>query len=225
MSITISPSIIAADILDFNNDLKILEKENDFWLHLDIMDGHFVPNLTFGGFLIQQISNKSKIPLDAHLMVKNPTFFVDDFIKNKIKLHNITVHVESVIHLDRLLRDIKTHFPSVGLSLNPSTNLEILPNYIYHLVDLILIMTVNPGFAGQKYIEEMNDKIFQLINKRKILKANFKIQVDGGINNENAVHLKALGVDNLVVGNYFFKGAKESSSLENFYKEKINSLR
>lgn len=199
----IAPSLLSANFLDLKSDIEILNNIDNLWLHLDVMDGHFVPNLTFGHPILSQLAKVTKHPLDAHLMVTNPSFYVESF--KDFGLHNITVHYESTHHLDRLIHSVKDHYPSVGISLNPATTADVLPDYILQEVDLILVMSVNPGFGGQKFIPGVYQKIKDLDSRRKKLKANFQIQVDGGVDHTNAKDLIQHGVDNLVAGSYIFK--------------------
>lgn len=199
----VSPSLLSADFLHLQDEIEALNKIDSLWLHLDIMDGHFVPNLTFGHSIIHQLSTVAQHPLDAHLMVTNPTFYVESL--KKTPLHNITIHYEATYHHDRLIHSIKDHFPSVGISFNPGTSIQLVPDYILEMVDLILIMSVNPGFGGQKFIPGVYEKINYLQKKRRELKTHFQIQVDGGVDDKNAPQLIKSGVDNLVAGSYIFK--------------------
>jgi len=217
MTTTISPSLLACDFLNIEEEIKSLEKEKNIWFHLDIMDGHFVPNLTFGHPIVEKISAITNQPLDAHFMVENPSFYKETF-KN-YNIYNFTFHYESVQDSFKFLRELKEIYPSVGISLKPKTPLDVLSEDILKEIDLVLIMSVEPGFGGQKFIEETYEKI-ELLNKtRKKLDLNFKIQVDGGVNHTNAHKLKECGGDNLVAGSYIFKNAPSE------YSKKIKSLR
>lgn len=211
----ISPSLLAADFLNLQDEINKLNAIEDLWLHLDIMDGHFVPNLTFGPTVIKNFSQITQHKLDAHLMVTNP----DDYIISlkEIGVHNFTFHWESVVHHDRLIDHLKQNFKSVGISLNPSTNVSVIPDYLLEKIDLILIMSVNPGFGGQSFISSSIEKISALDKVRKQKNLSFQIQVDGGVNDINAQSLKEAGADNLVAGSYIFNSSD--------YKKQINNLR
>ena len=213
----ISPSLLSADFLNLKEDIMRFKDEKDLWLHLDIMDGHFVPNLTFGETVIKNLSSITEHKLDAHLMVTNPQDYVEPL--SKIGIHNFTFHWESVDHHDRLIAHAKENFASVGVSLNPSTDIRIIPDYILKKVDLILIMTVNPGFGGQSFIEGCVEKIQYLDNFKKAHKLDFEIQVDGGVNDKNAKNLIESGATNLVAGSYIFKAEN------NNYSARIKNLR
>lgn len=214
--ITIAPSLLSCDFLNLQKDLDAFKdigthKDNfNLWFHLDVMDGHFVPNLTFGHPVIEQLG-KVVLPhhkLDAHLMVTNPAFYIETL--KSFNIHNVTFHWETTAHHDRVLASIKEHYPSAGISLNPATSVDLVPDYILSKVDLVLIMTVNPGFGGQKFIEAGLDKIKKLSERRARLGANFSIQVDGGVNDQNASKLIASGADNFVAGSYMFKEGREN---------------
>lgn len=213
----ISPSLLACDFLNIESELKVLEKEDNLWLHLDIMDGHFVPNLTFGHPIIKQISNKTNNKLDAHLMVSNPEFYIESFKKNNI--HNITFHYEATDSPLELINNLKKIYPSVGISIKPNTDVKVLSNQILKNLDLILVMSVEPGFGGQKFMTNSIEKIETLNKLRKKHNYRFQIQVDGGVNDLNSNILVSAGADNLVAGSYIFKNNIEE------YHSKIESLR
>jgi ribulose-phosphate 3-epimerase len=217
MSIIISPSLLSVDFLELKIELERLNTVDDLWLHLDIMDSHFVPNLTFGEPVLNKIKTISKHKLDAHFMVTNPDFFVENF--KSVGLHNFTFHWEAVTHHDRLIQKIKEHYPSVGISLNPSTPVSLVPNYIWSKVDLVLLMSVNPGFGGQKFIPEIVDKVIELDQIRHSNNLNFQIQVDGGINEQNAGYLIQAGANNLVAGSYIFSEPHKN------YSDRIQKIR
>jgi ribulose-phosphate 3-epimerase len=213
----ISPSLLSANFLNLENEIKTFEKAKDIWFHLDIMDGHFVPNLTFGPTVIKNLSSITKHKLDAHLMVTNPIDHVEWF-KN-LGIHNFTFHWESVHHHDRLVQKIKENYPSCGISLNPATSIDLIPDYILEEIDLVLLMSVNPGFGGQTFIPAILDKIQSLNKRKKELKADFHIQVDGGITNLNSKALLKAGATNLVAGSFIFNAKPQD------YLKKVDSLR
>lgn len=213
----ISPSILSANFLNLQEDLTPFESLEDIWLHLDVMDGHFVPNLTFGATVLKSLHTITKHKLDAHLMVENPENYIESF--KTLHLHNFTFHWEACIHHDRLISELRKHFPSVGISLNPSTPVHVIPEYILSKIDLILIMTVNPGFGGQSFISECMQKIKDLDQLRKEKGFHFQIQVDGGVKDNNAKELIAAGANNLVAGSYIFNNNQSE------YSTKVQSLR
>ncbi len=217
MSVIVAPSLLSCKFLEMGADIKRLDGINDLWLHLDIMDGHFVPNLTFGEPVLNQIKNITTHKLDAHFMVTNPEFYVESF-KN-VGLHNFTFHWEAVTHHDRFIQFAKTIYPSVGISLNPSTPISVIPDYIFSKIDLILIMSVNPGFGGQKFIDGVVDKIKALNDIKKKHGYKFHIQVDGGVTDKNSKDLIAAGATNLVAGSYVFSEPSMN------YAARVNSLR
>lgn len=215
--VTISPSLLSADFLNLKADVDRLNGIDNLWLHLDIMDSHFVPNLTFGEPVLRNLKTISKHKLDAHFMVTDPDFFADNF--KDVGLHNFTFHWEALVHHDRLIQKLKTLYPSVGISLNPSTPLSVVPEYIWSRVDLVLLMSVNPGFGGQKFIPEVVDKVIELDRIRHENKFKFDIQVDGGVTNENAGYLIQSGANNLVAGSYIFSEPNKD------YLSRINAIR
>lgn len=215
--VTISPSLLSANFLDLKSDLDRLNAIDDLWLHLDIMDGHFVPNLTFGEPVLNKLKTVCKHKLDAHFMVTNADHYADSF--KDLGIHNFTFHWEAVVHQDRLIQKLKEIYPSVGISLNPGTPVSAIPHYILGKVDLILLMSVNPGFGGQKFIPEIVDKVIALDKIRHENKFKFQIQVDGGINDQNAGYLIQAGANNLVAGNYIFSEPNKD------YLSRVNKIR
>lgn len=212
----ISPSLLACDFLNIESELKAFEGFEKTWFHLDIMDSHFVPNLTFGHPIVSLISKKTNIPLDAHFMVSNPEFYIETF--KDFKIHNFTFHVEATDNALDLVIKAKELYPSVGISIKPNTPVETIGDDLLKEIDLILIMSVEPGFGGQSFIEESYSKV-EYFNKLKTEYPQLTIQVDGGVNNNNAPKLKSSGADNLVAGSYIFKEGPST------YKEKLESLR
>lgn len=208
----VSPSLLSANFLNLENDIKTLSTEKDLWLHLDIMDGHFVPNLTFGPVVVSNIKKISSLPLDAHFMVTNPSDHMDWF--KDVGLTNFTFHWEATNHHDRLIQKAKSLYPSVGISLNPSTSLSVIEDYIFEKMDLILLMSVNPGFGGQSFIEGSVKKVEELAQIREKKKLNFKIQVDGGVTDKNARTLINAGADNLVAGSFIFSHGHNNFSTQ-----------
>jgi ribulose-phosphate 3-epimerase len=213
----ISPSLLACDFLNIESELLPFQGVKDLWFHLDIMDGHFVPNLTFGHPIIELITKKSTHKCDAHFMVTNPEFH-GETLKNA-GLYNFTFHVEAVMDSLSLIKELKINYPSVGISIKPNTPTNKLSDDILKTIDLILVMSVEPGFGGQSFMPSAFDKIKELVARRKSLRAHFQIQVDGGVTDKNSKELIEVGADNLVAGSYIFKTSKGS------YKNKVESLR
>jgi ribulose-phosphate 3-epimerase len=217
MSVIISPSLLASDFLDLKSEIERLNQLDDLWLHLDIMDGHFVPNLTFGEPVLNKIKAVSKHKLDAHFMVTNPDHYAEAF--KGVGLHNFSFHWEAVIHHDRLIDKLKSIYPSVGISLNPSTPLSVVSKYLLAKIDIVLLMSVNPGFGGQTFIPEIIDKVIELDEIKHKNKFKFQIQVDGGITDQNAGYLIQAGATNLVAGSYIFSAPNKD------YQSRINNIR
>ena len=179
------------------------------WIHCDIMDGHFVPNITFGPFIVEAVNRITKLPLDVHLMIENPELYVNDFIKAGADY--ITVHFEEVVHLNRLINQIKELGAKAGVVINPSTPVHSIKD-IAEYIDLLLIMTVNPGFGGQKFIPNSIRRIHEAVELREKFSAKFLIEVDGGINNQNIKTLSDAGVDVFVAGASIFKADNISAA-------------
>ena len=217
MSVTISPSLLSVDFLNLKAEVERLNAIDDLWLHLDVMDSHFVPNLTFGEPVLKNLKTITRHKLDAHFMVANTDFFVENF--KSVGVHNFTFHWEAVTHHDRLIQSIKALYPSVGISLNPSTPISVIPTYILAKVDLVLVMSVNPGFGGQKFIPETVDKVIALEKLRHENNLKFQIQVDGGITDQNAGYLIQAGANNLVAGSYIFSEPNKD------YLSRVNKIR
>jgi ribulose-phosphate 3-epimerase len=217
MSIIISPSLLSVDFLELKKELERLNEIDELWLHLDVMDAHFVPNLTFGEPVLNKVKTVSKHKLDAHFMVTDPGFFAENF-KN-VGLYNFTFHWEAITDHEKLIHRLKELYPSVGISLNPSTPISSIPNSIWNQVDLVLLMSVNPGFGGQKFMPEVIDKVLELDQIRHTNNYHFQIQVDGGINDQNAGYLIQAGANNLVAGSYIFSEPNKD------YASRINKIR
>ncbi|MFA0815954.1 MAG: ribulose-phosphate 3-epimerase [Anaerofustis sp.] len=199
--IKVAPSLLSADFTDLKKDIKLLESSEADMLHIDIMDGHFVPNITFGPDQVKQLRKVTDMYFDVHLMINEPEKYIEAFAEAGSNL--ITVHAEAAHHLQRLIHTIKSYGVAAGVSLNPATPLCML-DYVLDDVDLILIMSVNPGYGGQKFIPAMEDKIRQ--TKRMIGEREILLEVDGGINHQTAELAIHAGADILVAGSYTFHG-------------------
>jgi ribulose-phosphate 3-epimerase len=197
----IAPSILSADFLNLKQDIHDITLGGADLIHLDVMDGNYVPNITFGMPVIKSIKEISSIPLDVHLMIDKPERYIDDFIDAGADI--LTIHAEATTHLHRTIQLIKSRGIKAGVSLNPATPLDIL-EFIIDELDLILLMSVNPGFGGQSFIKAVERKIQNLKNKISADYSNVLIEVDGGIKLDNAKHIAGLGADILVVGSDIF---------------------
>jgi ribulose-phosphate 3-epimerase len=195
----IAPSILSADFSRLGEEVRAVEKAGADWLHVDVMDGHFVPNLTIGPLVVEALKPLTKLPLDCHLMVSKPDEWVKPFAAAGASY--ITVHAEAAVHLDRLLHQIKETGCKAGVSINPATSLAAIEE-VLDLVDLVLIMSVNPGFGGQKFIASTLSKIERLAEVRGDRK--FLIEIDGGVKAENIGEMKKAGVDVFVAGSAVF---------------------
>tara|TARA_B100001540_G_scaffold267933_1_gene249714 strand:+ start:554 stop:1213 length:660 start_codon:yes stop_codon:yes gene_type:complete len=200
--IQISPSILSADFSQLGNEIKRLEKGGADLIHVDVMDGHFVPNLTIGPPVIKNLRKITKIPFDVHLMISPVHKYIKDYAEAGADI--ITIHPEATDDLEKSIKYIKHLKKKVGVSLNPNTSFEVILNHLEH-IDLILIMSVYPGFGGQKFIPEVLNKIQKLSNLKKEKKLNFDIEVDGGINFSNSKLVIGAGANIIVSGTTIFK--------------------
>ncbi|MCK4787066.1 MAG: ribulose-phosphate 3-epimerase [Desulfobacteraceae bacterium] len=197
----IAPSILSADFIRLGEEVKAVEKAGADYIHIDVMDGHFVPNITIGPLIVKAVRRVTKLPLDVHLMISDPDSFIDEFSEAGADI--ITVHAETVNHLNRTIQHIRGKGVRSGVSLNPATTLDCL-EYVLDDLDMVLLMTVNPGFEGQEFIPEVIPKIKRLreeINKRDL---DVEIEVDGGIGPENIGRVSSAGANVFVAGSAIF---------------------
>lgn len=207
----ISPSLLSADFGNLQRDIEMLNASECDWLHVDVMDGIFVPNISFGQPVIKHIRKHAQKPLDVHLMIMDPGRYINDFKEAGADI--ITVHYEACTHLDRTLHAIKDAGLKCGVVLNPGTAVSLLEDTV-QLCDVVLLMSVNPGFGGQKFIENTYSKVRQLRDLCNRKNPACLIEVDGGVNTENAPQLFAAGADVLVAGNAVFKSADPQATIK-----------
>jgi ribulose-phosphate 3-epimerase len=214
----IAASILSADFSRLGEEVQAVEKAGVDYIHVDVMDGHFVPNITLGPMIVRALQRATSLPLDVHLMITNPDFFLPDFIQ--AGSHILTVHVEATAHIHRTLMEIKKKGVRAGVSINPGTSLHLLEPLL-DWIDLALVMTVNPGFGGQEFISGMMRKIEELrrmIDQRKL---PIELSVDGGVNLENIGRVARAGADVLVTGSALFKAGDYQKTIRSL-REQIN---
>lgn len=216
----LAPSILSADFSKLAEEVRKIEEGGADYIHVDVMDGHFVPNISFGAPVMKSLLGKTNIPFDVHLMIENPDNYMEDFVTPNTEF--ITVHQEACVHLNRTVQHIKSLGVKAGVSLNPATSLSTL-DFILDDVDMILIMSVNPGFGGQKFIPSALEKIRELAEIRKAEGLDFEIEVDGGANLENVQELASAGTDIIVAGSAVFKAPDITETTKQFIS-KIRSV-
>jgi len=213
----IAPSILSADFSRLGDEIKAVESAGADWIHADIMDGHFVPNITFGPMIVESVRRVTSLPIDVHLMIENPNDYIPAFAEAGASL--ISVQVEASIHLNRSVQLIRECGARPGVVLNPSTPVQTLEWIIDH-VDYVLIMSVNPGFGGQAFIKNSLEKVRAL--RQLIQQKNLKtlIEIDGGVNEETIIDIAAAGVDVFVAGSAIF-GSRDYQTTINAFRQKI----
>jgi ribulose-phosphate 3-epimerase len=216
----VAPSILSADFSNLSQQIRYVEIGGADWIHCDVMDGHFVPNLTFGPIIVKAVNNITQLPLDVHLMIDNPDEFIEDFVK--YGADRITVHQEAVKHLHRSIQRIKENNIKAGVSVNPATPVHTIKEVIEE-IDLLLIMSVNPGFGGQSFIRYTLNKIREAYKLRNELGLNFLIEVDGGINVGNIKEISDAGADVFVIGSSIFEHENISAATAEF-KNLVNTI-
>ena len=211
----ILPSILSADFANLERDIKELESIGIDMFHIDVMDGNFVPNISFGFPIIESIRPKTDKIFDCHLMIDNPENYVEQFCK--VGCDMVSFHIEATNHADRVIQVIKKNGKKAGIVLNPQTSIESI-KYLLPKLDYVLIMTVNPGFGGQKFIPEMLEKIEELAKLREERNYSFLIEVDGGINIETSKACRDKGADLLVCGSFLFGASDKENTLGELLK-------
>ena len=211
MSIKIAPSILAADFGNLSRDCTVVNKSNADWFHLDVMDGLFVPNISFGMPIVSSIRKMTKKPLDVHLMIIEPERYIDKFVE--IGSDILTVHIEATKEMNKILDKMKQSSIKSGIAINPDTPINKLENYI-DKVDLVCLMGVHAGFGGQKFIEKTFDRLIELKRLINLKNSSAVIEIDGGVDNTNCKKLKSLGADVLVAGSYIFKSSDINNAID-----------
>ncbi|MEG1583624.1 MAG: ribulose-phosphate 3-epimerase [Anaerovorax sp.] len=212
----LAPSILSADFSKLGQDISTIWKAGAQVIHVDVMDGHFVPNISYGATVMKSLVGKTNLPFDVHLMIENPERYVAEFVTENTEF--ITVHAEACTHLHRVIQQIKGLGVKCGVALNPATPLCHL-EYVLKDIDLVLVMSVNPGFGGQKFIENALDKVKELNEMKVKNKLQFEIEIDGGITLENVQAVAEAGTDIIVAGSAVFGAPNVEKRVKEFLKK------
>ena len=212
MKCIVAPSLLSADFNHLADEVEMVNSSEADWLHLDVMDGVFVPNISFGLPIVKHVKKICTKPLDVHLMIVHPENYIESFAKAGADL--ITVHYEACTHLHRVVQQIKSENKLAGVSLNPHTPVSLLVDIIPY-IDMVLLMSVNPGFGGQKFIDNTYNKISVLQELKKTLNPELIINIDGGVNEKNALKLKTYGANALVAGSAVFSAEHPKQAISN----------
>lgn len=218
MSAIISPSLLAADFLNLGKDVEMVNNSEAGWIHLDIMDGVFVPNISYGMPIVAQIKKIARKPLDVHLMIVQPERYIEDFHKAGADI--LTIHLEASTHLHRSLQQIKSLGMKAGVALNPHSPISLLEDVIQD-IDVVLIMSVNPGFGGQSFIPQSLEKVKKLRHLITESRSSTLIEIDGGVNLETGQQLISAGADALVAGSFVFKSKDPAATIKELHELKI----
>ena len=213
--IQLAPSILSADFSRLAEDVKAIEEGGAQLIHVDVMDGHFVPNISFGAPVMKCLLGKTALPFDVHLMIENPDQYIEDFVTPQTEY--ITVHQEACTHLHRTIQHIKQAGVKAGVSLNPATSLDTL-DYVLGDVDMVLLMSVNPGFGGQSFIPQIMEKTRELAEIKRAEGLDFKIEIDGGVKLDNVIEVVDAGVEIVVAGSAVFKADDIEARTREFMK-------
>ena len=214
----LAPSLLSADFSRLKEQVDLIENAGAQLLHIDVMDGHFVPNISFGPVVMKSLLGKTKMPFDVHLMIENPDLYIKEFVTENTEF--ITVHAEACIHLHRTIQLIKSFGIKAGVALNPSTPLCVL-DYVFEELDQVLLMSVNPGFGGQKFIPSALAKIETLREMSESRNPNLTIAIDGGITTENIKAVVERGVTLVVAGSAVFNAANPTLAVKEFLQEML----